>query len=187
MQPIVQIRQTPGLIGIDTTAGSLSITQPKADLQITTTPGELSIHQSAPEMTIDQSQARAAYTGGTYREMSQRIYSGIEQLWLQGIAKRMEQGDRMLNFNKPGNTIAEVYGEDWRPVSYPETRAPASVANVHIDVQVVPLQMEYHKAEVHIEVEAHKPEIAYTPSSVEVYMRQRPSLSFIPPELDIQM
>ncbi|MEK3790868.1 DUF6470 family protein [Paenibacillus sp. FSL R7-0204] len=187
MQPIVQIRQTPALIGLDTTAGKLSITQPKADLQITTTPGELSIQQFEPEMTIDQSAARAAYTGGTYREMSERIYSGVEQLWLQGIAKRMEQGERMANFHKPGNTIADVYGEDWRPVSYPEVRGPASVDNVHIDVRVVPPQIEYRKAEVRIEATAHKAEISYNPASVEVYLRQKPSLSFIPPELNVQM
>ncbi|WP_410512609.1 DUF6470 family protein [Paenibacillus sp. BR2-3] len=187
MQPIVQIRQMPALIGLDTTSGSLSIIQPKADMQITTTQGEWSIYQSAPEMTIDQSQARAAYTGGPYSEMSQRIYSGIEQLWLQGIAKRMEQGERMANFFKPGNSIAEVYGEDWQPISYPETRAPASIDNVHIDVRVVPVQMEYRKGEVNIQVEAHKPEISFTQASVDIYLRQRPSLTFIPPGIDIQL
>ncbi|CAM4280096.1 DUF6470 family protein [Paenibacillus typhae] len=187
MQSIVQIRQTPALIGLDTTAGKLSITQPKADLQITTTPGELKIQQFEAEMTIDQSAARAAYTGGTYREMSERIYSGVEQLWLQGIAKRMEQGERMANFHKPGNTIAEVYGGDWQKVPFPEIRGPASVDNVRIEVKPVPPQMEYRKAEVHIEAKENKPEISYSPASVEVYLRQKPSLSFIPPELDVQL
>ncbi|WNS42664.1 DUF6470 family protein [Paenibacillus sp. MMS20-IR301] len=187
MIPIVQIRQTKALIGIETTPGSLSIVQPRMDMQITTTPGQLEIHQSPPEMTIDQSQARAAYTGGTYHEMSQRIYSGVEQLWLQGIAKRMEQGERMANFQKPGNSIAEVYGEDWQPVSYPEIRGPASVDNVRIDVKAVPPKIEYRKAEVNIQVKAHDPEINYTPSSVDIYLRQKPSISFIPPEIDIQM
>ncbi|MDQ0192185.1 DUF6470 family protein [Paenibacillus wynnii] len=187
MQPIVQIRQTSALIGLDTTAGSFSITQPKAEQQITTTQGEWSIHQTAPELTIDQSQARAAYTGGTYREMSQRIYSGIEQLWLEGIAKRMEQGERMANFHKPGNSIAEVYGEDWRPVSYPEIRGEASYDNVDIHIETFPVSMEYQPAEVSVQIEARRPEINYTPATLDIYLRQKSSLSIIPPEIDIQI
>ncbi|ETT49972.1 hypothetical protein C162_12076 [Paenibacillus sp. FSL R7-269] len=187
MIPIVQIRQTTALIGIETTAGSLSIVQPKADLQINTTPGQLEIRQSPAEMTIDQTQARAAYTGGTYREMNQRIYSGIEQLWLQGIAKRMEQGERAANFHKSGNSIAEIYGEDWQPVSYPEIRGPASVDNVHINVELVPPEIEYRKSEVSIQAEAHAPQINFTPPKLDIYLRQRPSISFVPPEIDIQM
>ena len=187
MMPLVQMRQTNGIVGIETSKGSLKIVQPKADMQITVTPGQLEIHQSPAEITIDQSQARAAYTGGIYHEMNRRIYSGIEQLWLQGIAKRMEQGERIANFHKPGNSIAEVYGEDWQPVSYPEIRGPASVDNVRIDVKAVPPQIEYRRAEVDIQVDAHNPEINYTPSSVNIYLLQKPSISFIPPEIDIQM
>lgn len=110
MQVAVQISHTPPLIGMNTKPGSLTMSQPNADMQITTTPGQWDIRSPGPDVIIDQSKARAAYTGGTYREMSQRIYSGVEQLWLQGIAKRMEQGERMANFHKPGNSIAEVYG-----------------------------------------------------------------------------
>jgi hypothetical protein len=187
MQPILQIRQTSALIGMESTSGSLTISQPKADMTMFTTPGEWSIHQSTPELTIDQSRARAAYTGGSYSEMSQRIYSGIEQLWLQGIAKRMEQGERMANFHKPGNTIADIFGEDWHPVSYPEIRGPASIDNVDIHFEVVPLEMEYHEGNVDIQVDTHKPEVTYTPANLEIYLRQRPSISFIPPEIDISM
>lgn len=187
MQPIVQIRQTYALIGINSNAGSFSMAQPKAEMTIDSQPGQFTINQSNPEMYIDQSRALAAYTGGSYDEMSQRIYSGVEQLWLQGIAKRMEQGERMANFHKPGNTIAEVYGEDWRPVSYPEIRGEASYDNVDIHVEPVPVKLEYQQAEVNINIEARKPEINYTPASVEIYLRQAPSVSFIPPELDIQI
>jgi hypothetical protein len=184
MQVAVQISHTSPLIGINTTPGSLTMSQPKADMQITTTPGQWNIHSPGPDVVIDQSKARAAYTGGTYREMSQRIYSGVEQLWLQGIAKRMEQGERMANFHKPGNTIGEVYGEDWHPVSYPEVRGPASFDNVDIDIKANPVQIEYHQAEVKIEVEQHLPEFQYTPGTVEVYMRQMPSLTFTPQIID---
>lgn len=187
LQPVVQIQQTFSLIGLQTTPSSWSITQPKAELEITTSPGEWRIRQASGELTIDQSQARAAITGGTYSELSQRIYSGIEQLWLQGIAKRMEQGERMANIQNQGNTIAEVYGNDWQPVSFPETRAPASIDNVRIHYRAKPVEIQYRKAEVSIQFKTYQPEINFTKANLDIYLRQKPSLSFIPPELDIQM
>lgn len=61
-------------------------------------------------MSVDQSKALAAYNGGSLIEVNRRIYSGIEQIYLQGIARRVEQGNRMAEFFKPGNSIAELYG-----------------------------------------------------------------------------
>lgn len=88
LQPILQIRQTPALIGIDNEQGTFSITQPKPEVKITTTPGKLTVQSFRPELTIDQSRAWAAYNGGNMFDMNKRIYSGIQQLYLQGIAKR---------------------------------------------------------------------------------------------------
>lgn len=102
LQPILQIRQTPALIGIDADPGTFSITQPKAEVNITTIPGELSIQSSRPELTIDQSRARAAYNGGSVLDMNKRIYSGIQQLYLQGLARKVEQGNRMAEFLRLG-------------------------------------------------------------------------------------
>ncbi|SEU14156.1 DUF6470 family protein [Paenibacillus sp. NFR01] len=187
IQPLVQIRQTYALIGMDSTSATLSISQPPADMQINTTPGELTVHSPGPEVHIDQSAARAAYTGGTYPEMSQRIYSGVQEIWLQGIAKRVEQGDRMAEFFKPGNTIAEVYGTDWQIESLPDIRGVASFDNVDIDIQAVAPSIEYRPAEVHIQVQTHQPDIEYQPGSLDIYLRQKASLSFIPPEIDTRM
>lgn len=43
LQPILQIRQSPAVIGIDADLGTYSITQPKAEVDITTTPGKLTV------------------------------------------------------------------------------------------------------------------------------------------------
>lgn len=143
IQPVVQIRQSPAVMNIDADPGTFSIRQPKADLSITTTPGELTVHSTRPELTVDQSKAWAAYNGGKMLEMNKRIYSGIEQLYLQGIARRVEQGNRMAEFFKPGNTISEVYGTDTLPNSFPEMRGPASYDNVDIHIQTQAPQLSY--------------------------------------------
>lgn len=98
LQPILQIRQTPAVIGIDADLGAFSITQPKAEVNISTTAGKWDIQTFKPELSIDQSRAWAAYNGGNMLEMNKRIYSGIQQLYLQGIARKVEQGNQMAEF-----------------------------------------------------------------------------------------
>ncbi|MEK3985298.1 DUF6470 family protein [Paenibacillus sp. FSL K6-3166] len=187
LQPILQIRQTPAVIGIDADPGTYSITQPKAEVSIKTTHGELTVESSRPELTVDQSQAWAAYNGGNMLDMNKRIYSGIQQLYLQGIARKVEQGNRMAEFFKPGNTIAEVYGTDTEPNSFPETRGSASYDNVALHFETRAPQINFRAAKVDIQVERHTPEIEYTRGKLNIYMQQYASIQFIPPELNFQL
>lgn len=187
LQPILQIRQTPALIGIDADPGTFSITQPKAEVNITTTPGELSIQSSRPELTIDQSRARAAYNGGSVLDMNKRIYSGIQQLYLQGLARKVEQGNRMAEFFKAGNTIAEIYGTDTEPNSFPEPLGPASYDNVDIYFDTKAPEISFRAAQVDIQVERHRPETEYTRGKLNIYMQQYASVQYIPPEVNVQM
>lgn len=187
LQSILQIRQTTAAIGIDADLGTYSITQPKAEVNVTTTPGKLTVQSTRPELTIDQSRAWAAYNGGNMFDMNKRIYSGIQQLYLQGIARKVEQGNRMAEFFKPGNTIAEVYGTDTEPNSFPEIRGPASYDNVDIHIETRAPQIDFRAAKVDIQVERHNPEIEYTRGKLNIYMQQYASIQFIPPELNVQM
>lgn len=187
MQGILQIRQTPAVISIDADPGTYSITQPKAEVNISTTPGKLSVESSDSKLSIDQKAAHAAYNGGTVLEMNKRIYSGIQQLYLQAIARRVEQGTRMAEFFKPGNTIAEVYGSDTEPNSFPEPCGPASYDNVDIRYEAGTLQINYRPAEVDIQINRHKPEIEYTKGKLDIYMQQYASVEFTPPEINMQI
>lgn len=187
LNPILQIRQTQGLIGIDADLGSYSIRQPKAELHMDTHQGWFEMESTSPQLTIDSSKARSALTGGSMLEMNARIYSGIEQQFLQGVANRVQQGDRAAAIYKPGNTIAEIYGTDWQPRPFPETRGPVSNDNVEIRVDTTPLKREYHKGYTDLQVETHRPEISYTRGKLDIYMRQYASVQYIPPALDTGM
>lgn len=187
LQPILQIRQTPAVIGIDADLGSFSINQPKAEVNISTTAGKWDIQTFKPELSIDQSRAWAAYNGGNMFEMNKRIYSGIQQLYLQGIARKVEQGNRMVEFFKPANSIADVYGTDTEPNSFPEMRGPASFDNVDVHVKTRAPQIGFSPSKVNIKVNVHRPEIEYTRGKLDIYMQQYASLQFIPPEVDAQM
>lgn len=182
---MLQIRQTSGQIGIDADPGRFSIRQPKAELQITTQPGRLEVQSHHPVLQVDQSRAFAAYNGGPTLEMNQRIYSQLPSMFLQALAKRVEQGNRAAAIHIPGNTIAEIYGQDWRPVPFPEMRGEASLDNVDVRVQTSPPDIRYTPAQVDLQVVVNKPEISYARGKLDIYMKQYPSIQFIPPALDL--
>lgn len=184
--PILQIRQTPGQLYIDADPGSFSLRQPKAELTINTDPGEVEIHQYKPTLEIDQSKAKAAYDGGNPFEMNQRIYSGVQQLFLQAIAQRVENGNRAGDIKNGGNTIASIYGEDWKPVPFPEMRGPASMKNVDIHFEVRAPEFNARRAHAEIDVKVNKPEIEYTRGKLDMYMKQYPSVQYIPPDIDLR-
>ncbi|WP_433944325.1 DUF6470 family protein [Paenibacillus sp. SN-8-1] len=186
MQPILQIRQTPAILNFDADPGQYSIQQPKAEVNMNTQPSELEIHQYVPKLTIDSSAARSAFTGGNFLDMNSRIYSGFQDIYLQGIANRVEQGNRAAAIYEPGNTIADIYGQDWQPIPFPEFRTPASMDNVDIRFDVTPPDINFHKAHTDIQVEVHRPEIQYNRGKLDMYMKQYAAVQYIPPEVDIQ-
>ncbi|WIV18903.1 DUF6470 family protein [Paenibacillus polygoni] len=182
--PMLQIRQQNGRIGIDADLGQYSIRQPKADLQIKSNPATLQIDQHQPELVVDSSRAKAAFTGGTQIEMTQRLYSNVKQIFLEGIAKRVEQGNRMTDFYKPGNTIAEVYGKHEALPVLGEFRGEASIDNVDIHFNVRKTDIEIERGSVDIDVKVNKPDIDYQRGKLQIYMMQYPSIQFIPSEVD---
>lgn len=183
---IVQIHQTPASLYIDADPGQYSIRQPKAELQITTNPGQLEVHSYRPSLEVDQSRALAAYDGGNPLEMNQRIYSGLQQIYLQGIAKRVEQGNRAAAIHIPGNTIPEIYGTDWKDVPIPEFRAPASMDNVEVRIDTRPPDVQVSRTQVDVQVSVNPPEISYNRGKLEIYMAQYPAIQFTPPQLDMK-
>lgn len=187
MSSILQIHQTPARLYMDADPGQYSIRQPKAEVHITTTPGVLEVESTPIKMEVDSSKAFAAYHGGNSLEMNQRIYSGFQQMYLQALAKRVEQGNQAAAIHKPGNTIAEIYGTDWKPIPFPETRGEASMDNVDIRITTAPPDVRVSRAQVDVQAEAHKPEIEYTRGKLEVYMKQYPSVRYIPPDLDLSL
>lgn len=182
---IVQIIQTPGILNIDADPGSFSLRQPKAELHINTEPGKIEINNHSPQLEVDNSRAFAAYNGGNYLEMNQRIYSGIRQIFLQALAERVEAGNRAAAIHQSGNTIAEIYGTDWKPVPFPEMRGAASMDNVDVRYYTSPPDIRISKSQVEIQFEANKPEIEYFRGKLDIYMKQYPSIQFMPPKVDI--
>ncbi|QDH20854.1 DUF6470 family protein [Saccharibacillus brassicae] len=182
--PQIQIRQTPAKIGIETTRGQMEIRQPKPQMQQETQAAQLSIEQYKPQLTIDQSKAFAAYTGGTMRELNDRLVSGYQQNFMQALAKRVDAGNQLAAIHKPGNTIAEIYGTDNKALPIPESRGPASMGNVQIRFETPPPKIDFRAAKVDIRIETQPVEINYTVGSINMYLLQKNTFEIIPPSID---
>ncbi|WP_019635618.1 DUF6470 family protein [Paenibacillus fonticola] len=187
MSSQLQIIQQPSRLGVESGRAKLLIKQPRADFQIETSRAKMEISQPRPEMEIDQHQAWRAYNGGTALEMNNQIYSELPALFLEGLAKRVEQGNRMAQFHLPGNSIAEIYGGDWQRDPFVEYRAPASYDNVDIYVRQRKPEINVQPIRPKITAKANYPEIEYSPGFLNVYVKQYASIQFIPPNVDITM
>lgn len=117
-----------------------SIEQPKAIVEMETTPGVL---------TIDQSKARADMD---LKNISQRIQEFAQngyQDGLQGIARRIAQGDELMKIENGGNPIASLAKED------------AKGTEKQFNIGWIPshgsVKLNYQPAKVKINVEPQKP------------------------------
>lgn len=185
--PIVQIRTTPSILNIDADPGQYSIRQPKAEVQLNTKPAKLTVESHPIELHVDQSKAFSAYTGGNMIDMNARIYSGIQQNFLQNIASRVQQGNQLAAIHKPGNTIANIIGSDWQPQPFPETRTPASFDNVDTRVITRAPDISYEPAVSELNVIVNKPEIEYQRGKLDIYVKQYASVQYTPPAIDMEL
>ena len=183
--PVVQIRTAPTLLSIDADPGQYSIRQPKADVQLNTRPSKLTVESHPMRLSVDQSKAFSALTGGNMIDMNARIYSGIQQIFLQNMAERVEQGNQLAAIHKQGNTIANIIGSDWQARPFPETRTPASSGNVDTRVYTQAPDISFTPAVSEMRVNVKKPEIEYQRGKLDIYVKQYASIQYTPPAIDI--
>jgi hypothetical protein len=183
----LQIRQQPSILEIESRRAELSIQQPRPEQEIITSRADLQIVQPRPEMQIDQHDAWRAYNGGGPLEMSKQIYSTLPDLFLQGLAKQVEQGNRLADFRSPSNTIAEVYGGDWQKDTFVEFRGPASYDNVSIHVEAHRPQIDAQAIAPQITAQSYTPQIDFHPGQLTINVKQYASIEIIPPNIDMTM
>ncbi len=186
--PTIQIQQQFAKIGMDTHPGTMEIRQPHADVEIRQTPLKIEIRSPQGELHIDQSRAWDALGLGNNLEFMSRIYSQSKQIALQGIARIVENGNRMAAIQNNTDAIADIASEQafesGGGINY---FGDPSYDNVDINYIAHKPEFEVVRGYVDINVRVNKPEINYTPGKVDVYMLQYPKVELIPPEIDMKV
>lgn len=178
MFPQIRLQSTPARLDIHVEKGSLEMEQPKADLEIEQPKAEVMIKRRLSKLTIDQTKAREDVGYKSIPRMIEDAAAEGKQAWLEGIARRAQQGRELMQIQKgTSNPIPQQakrnsegepkqFGLGWIP-------SPGSV------------KLDYDPGEVKIDVERrdpiitssiNKPIINYTPSKVAIMLAQYPSL-----------
>lgn len=188
--PIVQIRQVFAQIGIDADLGVQQIRQPRPTMEMQVDRPRQSIEQPSGQMTIDQSKAWDALALGGNLQVMNRIYTGAREIAMQGIARIVEEGNRLAAIHLGGNPLADMaantrvnFGE------YSKITGPASFDNVDIHFERRPPVIQAENGQIHMRAQANPVQHEYQRGKLDISMLRYPSISFIPPvpELDVRV
>lgn len=190
--PTVQIRQQYARIGIDRQPSKLEIVQqPPPVLEHQTVAAKLEIQnalQSPPgRMEIDQSRAREALGIGSTFAFVNRVADEASRLAMEGVAKIVEKGNRIGDLRNKGNVIAEMAAESFFEDQKVNYEGPFEADNVDIHFTATPPSIQYTPAEKKFTAHLHTPEINFTPAQISVYLAQKPSVEWIPPQIDLKV
>jgi hypothetical protein len=183
--PAIQIQQQYAKLGIDAELGRYDMRQPKASIEMRTTAPKLELESSPGNLSIDQSRAWDALARGGALQTMSRIYSDAQNAALQGIARIVDNGNRLAAIHRGGNPIAEMAREAaFQSHSFSIT-GPASSGNVDIEYEPSPVRTEYISGTVDITVIPQRPEVEYIRGKVDIHMQQYGQVTITPPLIDL--
>lgn len=184
--PQIQISQQPALIGIDADLGTQNIRQPRPTYEMQVEQPKLEIRQPRGELEIDQSRAWDALGQGPILQAMSRIYSQSHDIAMQGIARIVENGNRMAAIHLGGNPIAEIAKD--LSISHPEFNyyGEASIDNVDITYTPHKAEISVTDGKVNVNARVNPPEIEYNRGKLDIYMRQYPKVEITPPQIDFK-
>ncbi len=171
------INTTPALIGISTTPGKLSIQQPKADVSMHTEHPKVEIDNKFPKVKIDQYECFAERGMKNYLDLTKETVQLAKQSAMQGIERRVRQGNELAAIENGRNPIArqaeenafELFNKEFGLDFIPKSRPRIELIEGKPKITV-------HEGKVNIDVKVNKPIINYTRGKVDIYLRQKNSI-----------
>lgn len=185
--PTIQIHQQPALIGIDADLGKQNLRQPRATFEITTTRPQQEIRQPRGELKIDQSKAWDALARTPILETMNRIYSQAKDVALQGIARIVENGDKLAAIHLNTNPIADIAQQLTFERPEMSFAGPASFDNVDISYTARKAEIQVTDGKVNLNTHPNFPEHNYERGKLDIYMRQFQSVEITPPQIDVKV
>ncbi|TKI58581.1 hypothetical protein E8L90_26040 [Brevibacillus antibioticus] len=176
--PQIRMESTFAQLGLQVRKPVQEIKQPQAEMNLSQKPAELTIEQARTELQIDSSQARANIGIMTSMQFSDKNAAYGEEKWLQAIAEKSQEGDRLMRIYTKENAIAAIGREKGLRVLEGGYRPPATSNDEGVDVsiQVKPVVINVKRNGMSINPVTRPPELSYTPGKVEPYMIQYNSL-----------
>ncbi|MGN1399869.1 MAG: DUF6470 family protein [Bacillus sp. (in: firmicutes)] len=175
--PQIRMETTPAKIAIETRDAGLQIEQPSAELAIEQPKPELFIETTPGKLTIDQTEAWESMNLKTVARRIEEAADEGRQALLEGMARRTEEGIRLMEIHKGGNPIADIAGRNSkRPEKYFNIGFIPPPFSVKLNYQPAHVQIDWQVYKSIIKTQTNKPVFRYEPGGVEVSLSQRNSL-----------
>lgn len=182
--PQIQIRQQYAQIYIDADIGKQELQQPKATVEMEQIKPEQHFSATRGQLEINQDRTWDALAlGGNLKTMS-KIYSMASDMALRGLARVVENGNRMADIHLGGNPIAEMAGDWQRTYSEYDFRGEASYDNIDINYTPGELSIETTPGRINMNVEVNRPIHHYERGKLDIYLNQYPKVEILPPQFD---
>lgn len=177
MFPQIRLQSTFAQIEMTTSPGKLEMEQPAADLRIEQPAAEMTIERTPSKLTIDQTKAREDVDLKSVRVRIGEAAQLGKQAVLEGISRRIQDGDELMRIENGGNPIktqakrnsegpTKQFGLAWIP-SAGSVKEEYDPGNVEIDWKTHDPIIENH---------SNKLSIDYQPSQVQINMKNYASL-----------
>jgi hypothetical protein len=145
-----------------------SIEQPKAQIEIETIPGKL---------TIDQSRAWAELGIKSWLHWEREYAEDGVQKALEGVARRIRQGDDLMKIETKSNPIpAHAIENGYKPEKQFNIGWIPSHGSVKLHYQPTEVKFDVTPQKPIIEIQAQKPVHEYTPGKATAFVEQWNSL-----------
>ncbi|MGG4439868.1 DUF6470 family protein [Brevibacillus fortis] len=174
----IRMESTFAQIGLNIKKPIQEIKQPKAEMNLHQEAASISIEQGRTELQIDSSQARANIGLMTPMQFSDSNASYGRQKWLQAIAEKSQEGDRLMRIHTRENAIANIGREKGLRALEGGYTPPAASSDegVDVSVQTKPAIINVKRNGMSMQPVLSPPELSYIPGKVEPYMIQYNSL-----------
>jgi len=174
----LSIRQTYAAIGIDTEAAKQQMHMPRGDQSVEQPEAEMDFKTTSPRLEVDSAEAYHALGIGPNLEWSSAIYSQMRGVFLQHLASQVEEGKRMADITNPRSAFADLARDALfrpNPVNY-QVSTPG-YDNVKLQFTPGSVDTRIEQSRVRLEYTPHKAEISVDPGKVDIYLKQRNSIS----------
>ncbi|TMV47172.1 hypothetical protein FE783_23305 [Paenibacillus mesophilus] len=185
--PRIHYRLQHAKLHIDADLGKYDIQQPRPTFEMKRIDPKLDIRQPRGDLQVDASKAWDALAHGGNLEMMHRIYSSARNVAMDGIARIVENGNKLAAIHLGGEPIADNAQEGLAGFPEMDYAGPASYDNVDITYTARKAEIEVTPGRIEFNTKVNNPIVEYNRGKMEIYMKQYPNVEMIPPQIDMKV
>lgn len=175
--PQLQIQTTRGFLGLDIAKPTQEIQQPKATLTQQQPAAILEISTTNPQLSLDTNEVRADIDLKSIFKRNEEYARLGKQGALEGIARRAQEGQQLMQIENGGNPIVEISKQTATPPPAPlGIRFVGDRTKIQMSIQPGTTDIQWTPQKPINDVQINNPIHNYTPGKVTGTMKQWPSM-----------